>query len=94
MTATIISITISAIAVITAVIGLLRLYSRDGRGAVKDLSRIETKVDSVGDNIKEIRDDVKAQGIRQIDFGERLVAVEESTKSAHHRIDGLEEKNK
>lgn len=57
-------------------------------------ARIESKLDYIGGDIKEVRDDVKAMGVRQEDMAERLVKVEESTKSAHHRIDGLEKENK
>lgn len=91
---TTISIVIASLSLGITAISLLRLYNRDGKGATQNLTRIETKVDYIGGDIKEVRDDVKAQGVRQEDMGERLAKVEESAKSAHHRIDGLEEKNK
>ena len=85
---------ITALSLLIAGVSLLRVFSRDGKGATKDFTRVETKIDYIGGDIKDIRDDVKAVSVRQEDMAERLVKVEESTKSAHHRIDGLEEKNK
>ncbi|MBV4429704.1 hypothetical protein [Clostridium tyrobutyricum] len=89
-----IGILIAIISAFIALISLLRLYSRDGKGATKDFTRVETKIDYIGGDIKDIRDDVKAVSVRQEDMAERLVKVEESTKSAHHRIDDIEGKIK
>lgn len=83
---------ITILSLLIATMSLVRLFSKDGKDTVKDFSRVETKLDVIGDDIKETRDDVKALRVRQEDMAERLVKVEESTKSAHHRIDGLEEK--
>jgi peptidoglycan hydrolase CwlO-like protein len=85
---------ITALSLLIAGISLLRVFSRDGKGATKDFTRVETKIDYIGGDIKDIRDDVKAVSVRQEDMAERLVKVEESTKSAHHRIDGIEEQIK
>lgn len=57
-------------------------------------TKLDTKLDMISKNIDEIRLDNKefTKSIQQ--FGERLSAVESSTKSAHHRIDQLEEMRK
>ena len=88
------SILVGFLSLAIAFISLLRLFNRDGKNSTKDFSRVETKLDFIGGDTKEIRDDVKALKIKQEDMAERLVKVEESTKSAHHRIDGMEEKIK
>jgi hypothetical protein len=88
-----ISIIVALTSLFLTAISIFRLFNKDGKDATKDFSRVETKLDYIGGDIKEVRDDVKAQGVRQEDMAERLVKVEESTKSAHHRIDALEEKN-
>lgn len=49
------------------------------------------KLDYISKGIDEIRLDIKAQDRKIEDINTRLVKVEESSKSAHHRIDGLEE---
>ncbi len=87
-----ISIGIAFTSLLLTAISIFRLFSKDGKETVKNFSRVETKLDVIGGDIKETRDDVKALRVRQEDMAERLVKVEESTKSAHHRIDGIEEK--
>ena len=90
----IISTIVAVVSVFIAIITILYNYSKDGKGDTKDFTRVETKIDYIGGDIKDIRDDVKAVSVRQEDMSERLVKVEESAKSAHHRLDGLEEKIK
>lgn len=94
MIATTISISIAGLSVLIAFFSLTRLYKNDSKTETKDQTesrvRMETKIDTIGEQIKDVRDDVKAQGVRQTDMMDRLTKVEESTKSAHHRIDGLE----
>lgn len=40
--------------------------------------------------ISDMRDDLQKNEEKRQDMDKRLVAVESSTKSAHHRIDGIE----
>ena len=94
MTTQIISTIVALASVFIAIITTLHSFDKDGKGATKDFTRVETKIDYIGGDIKDIRDDVKAVSVRQEDMAERLVKVEESTKSAHHRIDNMEEKIK
>lgn len=91
-----ISVAIAGFSLGIAALSLFRMYKKDTqettKGQTQDLTRIETKVDYVGSDVKEMRDDIKAQGVLQSQMSERLTRVEESTKSAHHRIDALENK--
>lgn len=54
-------------------------------------TRLDTKLDMISKNIDEIRLDNKEFTKSMQQIGERLSTVESSTKSAHHRIDNLEE---
>lgn len=54
-------------------------------------TKLDTKLDMISKNIDEIRLDNKDFNKTIHQLGERLSAVESSTKSAHHRIDNLEE---
>ena len=96
MDATAISVSIAGLSLLIAFLSLNRLYKNDNKVETKDQTesrvRMETKIDNVNENVKEMRDDIKAQGVIQSQLAERLTKVEESTKSAHHRIDGIEEK--
>lgn len=52
---------------------------------------INVKLDQIGRDVRDIKDDMT--GVKK-DFqalGERVAKVEEAAKSAHHRIDGIEE---
>ncbi|MGU8983482.1 hypothetical protein ACV30U_01550 [Clostridium perfringens] len=52
---------------------------------------VATKLDYISKGVDDIRLDIKAQDKRISNVVERLIKVEESIKSAHHRLDGLEE---
>lgn len=67
-----------------------RTDTKDIEEKVKRDTIVNTKLDEIGGNVKSIRDDVSTmrQDIQSID--KRLVIVEQSAKSAHHRIDRLE----
>lgn len=54
-------------------------------------TKLDTKLDMISKNIDEIRLDNKDFNKTIHQLGERLSAVESSTKTAHHRIDNLEE---
>ena len=54
-------------------------------------TKLDTKLDMISKNIDEIRLDNKDFNKTIHQLGERLSAVESSTKSAHRRIDNLEE---
>lgn len=53
--------------------------------------RIDEKLDTIKHNVDEIRLDNKDFSKSIQNLGERVSAVEQSAKSAHHRIDNLEE---
>ena len=78
---------ISAIAVLISAISLARNTKKDTKESSDNFIRFETKIDNMGAKLTEVRDDVKAQGVLYSDMRERVRAVEESTKSAHHRLD-------
>lgn len=88
----VISIVCSVIGAIVAVWGMTRYVRKDTQEDTASSTRLETKLDYVSKGVDDIRLDIKDQG-RKIDgMNERLTRVEESAKSAHHRIDGIEEK--
>lgn len=56
----------------------------------REYTIINTKLDNINFSNQEIKDRLNS-AIKQIqDHGDRLIKVEESAKSAHHRIDTLE----
>ena len=68
-----------------------KIVKQETKEDVAMSTKIDTKVDMISKNIDEIRLDNKDFNKTIHQLGERLSAVESSTKSAHHRIDNLEE---
>lgn len=69
-----------------------RSDNSDIEGKAIERATINVKLDQIGGDVRDIKYDVT--GVKK-DFqllNERVIKVEESAKSAHHRIDGLEER--
>lgn len=74
-------------------------FSTFRRGNNTDVERkatetatINVKLDSIGADVKDIKYDISAVKKEQQSLCERMIVVEQSMKSAHHRIDALEER--
>lgn len=91
--ATYITIMISAISVSFAIFfGLKSTKRADNQDIANTASNnaiINMKLDTIGDNVKEIKSDISETKKQVIDMDKRLVKVEDSTKSAHHRLDAI-----
>lgn len=61
----------------------------------EDTSQITTvliKLENIAELVAEIKTDVKDERVERQELRERLVKAESSIKSAHKRIDGIEQK--
>ena len=69
---------------------LKRNKATDDKKDATEMTTVIVKLESIGTGVTEIKSDMK--NIRQDlqDLRERVVVVEQSTKSAHHRINTLE----
>lgn len=72
----------------------IRGRDKDIKKDAKDQAEISVKLDMTLKGIADIQSDFKAQDKRIDDVNIAVIKVNESVKSAHHRIDGLEEKLK
>lgn len=90
---TYITIIISAISVSFAIFFGLKSNKRADNKDIADTASnnaiINMKLDTIGDNVKEIKTSVAETKKQVIDMDKRLVKVEESAKSAHHRLDAI-----
>lgn len=82
---------------ITTLIGFVLSYftfqrnrDKDIREKAKGEGMFESQLDIIEKGIKEIRVDMKANEKRLLKMNEQLIRIDESTKSAHRRIDKLE----
>lgn len=69
------------------------------RNDIKDIqekaerdTRINIKLDDISGDIKDVKYDISSVKKKIEDVDKRLLVVEQSTKSAHHRIDRIEGK--
>jgi len=68
----------------------VRNRDKDVKQDAEDGAVIRTKLDSIGKGVDDIRIDLKANEKQMSRMNEQLIRVDESTKSAHKRIDKLE----
>ena len=66
--------------------------TKDIEERVKENTRINMKLDAISNNTTEIKNEVSEMRKEINSHDGRIVKVEESVKSAHHRLDGLEER--
>ena len=69
-----------------------RTDTKDIEERVKENTRINMKLDAISNNTTEIKNEVLEMRKEINSHDGRIVKVEESVKSAHHRLDGLEER--
>lgn len=84
--------------IIGGIIGYATFYMNSKKNTKQEtkeettvITSIGTKLDLISKNVDEIRLDNKDFSKSMHQLGERISAVEQSAKSAHHRIDNLEE---
>lgn len=89
-----VSVLISGIAAAFAIYFGLK---NNQRADVKDIeekaardAKINIKLDDISSDVKDIKYDVSATNKKVEEIDRRVVVVEQSTKSAHHRIDRIE----
>lgn len=69
-----------------------RSDTKDIAERVADSTRINVKLDTINSATQDIKDQLSSLVKEVQAHGERLIKVEESCKSAHHRLDGLEQR--
>jgi len=89
----------SIVAVISAISGIVLGWLGRSRTVKLDTATeasrdalLRADMDYIKRGIEDIRVEQKAQGRRYDELAERVTRVEESAKSAHHRIDRVEGK--
>ena len=59
---------------------------------IKENTRINMKLDAISTNTTEIKNEVSEMRKEINSHDTRIIKVEESVKSAHHRLDGIEDR--
>ncbi|MDU4890949.1 MAG: hypothetical protein E6344_18390 [Clostridium sp.] len=86
-----------SVGVICTLLGAILSYlsfqrnkGHDIRADTREEAETRTKLDYISKGVDDIRLDIKSQQREMQELKERVIKNEESTKSAHKRIDGLE----
>ena len=82
--------------ILGAILGLYKTKKdndRTIREEAKEDSVVAIRLEYISKGVDEIKEDMKSKGNEIKILSERMIAVEKSTASAHHRLDDLE-KNK
>ena len=86
---------LTIISVATAVYFASRSNTRAGNDEVRNQAQtdavLKQKLDSISDDTHEIRKEITDVKVKVNDLSERVIVVEQSAKSAHHRLDRYEE---
>lgn len=69
---------------------LKRADTSDIETRAKDHATVNVKLDNIATDCREIKADMSSVKTDVQKLSERLVVVEQSVKSAHHRIDGMD----
>lgn len=80
----------SVVGTILGVIAALNYAKKDTKEETQCTTRLESKIDYAARGIDDIKLDNKEQSRQLNNMNDRLIVVEESTKSAHKRMDKLE----
>lgn len=84
----------TVIGAIIGIWGFIRYTKRDTKEETRSFTRVETKIDIMGGDIKDIKTKFDIQAEKNSDLEQRITRVEESAKSAHHRLDEHIKENK
>lgn len=73
-------------------VGHQRAGKKEVQSDTKDHTELKTNLDYIRRGVDDIRIDLKAQENKVSDLAGAVIRVEEIAKSAHKRIDGVEER--
>lgn len=87
---TLIAITGTVSGIVFGYIGFQRVGKKETRDGAKEHTELKTNLDYIRRGIDDIRIDLKSQENRVTELTGAVIRLEESTKSAHKRIDSIE----
>jgi len=79
-----------AFALYQGITNMKRNKTQDDKRDASQLTTVIVKLENIGEGVNEIKSDMKGVKEDVVELRERIVAVEQSAKSAHHRVDLLE----
>ena len=89
---TVLSILSLIVAALVGFTNIKRNQSADNRQATAEMTTVIVKLDMINTSVTEIKADVRNQRTELQELRDKVIAVEQSVKSAHHRLDTFEGK--
>lgn len=80
------------VAIVVAVANLRKDHEQSDRREASETTTLIVKLENINNGVNEIKSDMRNMRDDIQDLRDRLIIVEQSTKSAHHRIDTFEGK--
>ena len=74
-------------AVFSGIVAIRRNNRTDDRASAAEMTTVIVKLENIADDVKEIKENIKGLDEKIQLLDRRVTVVEQSTKSAHHRID-------
>lgn len=81
------------VAAVVGIISIKRNQTDDDKKEASEMTTLIVKLENINNGVNEIKSDMRNMRNDIQDLRDRLIIVEQSTKSAHHRLDGLEGKH-
>ena len=89
---TLLSVLSLIVATIVAITGIRRGFTADNKKEASALTTLIVKLETINNGVNEIKSEMRSMKTDMQDLRDRLIIVEQSTKSAHHRVDKIEGK--
>ncbi|MEG0260729.1 MAG: hypothetical protein RR651_12730 [Lysinibacillus sp.] len=84
-----IGVVVAVLSLVIAYMGYVLNKQKDIKSESQQDAQVSTQLQYISKGVDEIRIDLKANERQMVQYGERITRVEESTKQAHHRINGI-----
>ena len=88
---TAIAVVSTAFAIFLGIRNLTRSKTTDDKADATQMATMIVKIDAVGTTVNEIKSDMREFKSEQQFLRDKIIEIEASVKSAHKRIDGLED---
>lgn len=82
---------VSVLSFLVAAFALGRNLKSDAKSDQSEMTTVIVKLETINENVKEVKNDIKDVKTDMERMKERITIVEQSVKSAHKRIDDVQE---
>lgn len=90
--ALLISIIAVTCSIVSTVLNIKRNNAADSKKEAETMTTVIVKLESISNGVQEIKSEIRNIKVDVQELRDRMIVVEQSTKSAHHRLDEFEGK--